>query len=146
VTTQYTGNPAFGCSYHFNALLEAYPEAGLADPAGTIEWWPAYGQTAPQNGTLSAPAWYNPWPALPDWPVQWQSGAGYIAVMWNSSLSASAWVHNEGQNLLWCDGHVKWAKVPGTGSPWARVDSQGRPQTYWWNGEGPWYHIPDIKH
>jgi prepilin-type N-terminal cleavage/methylation domain-containing protein/prepilin-type processing-associated H-X9-DG protein len=146
MTPRYTGTPVFGCSYHFNALLDSYSESGLVDPAGTIEWWPAYGMSAPQNGTLSAPAWYVPNPQLPSWPVTWRSGQGYVAVMWGSSMNASAWVHAEGENYLYCDGHVKWQKVPGRGSPWSRVDSQGRPTSYWWNGEAPWYHIPDVQH
>lgn len=142
------GDPEVGCSYHFNALLDAYPEAGLVDPAGTIEWWPAYGIAARQNGTLSAPAWYEPAPALPNWPTPWKSGVGYRASMFGSSTSSSAWVHNQGENFLYCDGHAKWQKVPGPGSPWARVDSAGCPTGYWVSPgrEAPYYHVPDIMH
>ncbi len=144
----YTSSPQYYSNYAFNALLDAYNEAAIVEPATTIMWWEAYGVLASENAHLSSPAWFNPDPngGTPPWPFQWKSGLGYTAYMWGPQFENSADVHNGGENIAYCDGHVKWVKNGGITSPWAQVDADGLPLSYWWTGEAPWYHVPDIQH
>jgi prepilin-type N-terminal cleavage/methylation domain-containing protein/prepilin-type processing-associated H-X9-DG protein len=142
----YSGSPTVGCNYAYNALLQAYNESRIEEVATTHMWWPHLGVTGYTNAHISSPSWHTPTPALPSWPVVWRSGAGYEAWVWGDSFSSSAWVHNDGQNYVYCDGHAKWQKVPGMSCAWAQADSLGRPTSYWWSGEAPWYCVPDIKH
>ncbi|HSV73014.1 MAG TPA: prepilin-type N-terminal cleavage/methylation domain-containing protein [Chthonomonadales bacterium] len=41
------------------------------------------------------------------------------------------WVHGEGSNYAYMDGHTRWVRNPSTLSPWAAVDATGRPTSQW---------------
>jgi len=139
------GQPTTAISYSFNSLLEAYPESAIVEPATTVSWWED-GINAHGNADIFRNPWRSGPTTVPSYPNQWQSGSGEQAQMWASSLTGSIWIHNEGINIAYCDGHVKWAKCPGDSSPYAAVDASGNVTSYWWNGYGPWYHSPDHEH
>ncbi len=143
---QYVVQPPYNSNYSFNALLDSYPESGIVEATSTIMWWEAYGVNGYSNAHLGSPAWFNPNPTPTNWPIMWKSWQGYTAYVWSNQMQASADVHNGGENYLYCDGHVKWQKNGSILSAWAAVDANGVPQSYWWSGEAPWYHIPDIQH
>jgi len=109
---QYTSGPKIYTNYAYNALLDAYPEAGFEEVATTIMWFEGYGVAGRSNAHLATPAWHTPAPTVANWPIIWRSGAGNVAYVWSSQFQDSAWV----------------------------------PTSYWWSGEAPWFHIPDITH
>jgi prepilin-type N-terminal cleavage/methylation domain-containing protein/prepilin-type processing-associated H-X9-DG protein len=45
------------------------------------------------------------------------------------------WVHGEGSNYGYMDGHMKWVRNPGRTSPWAAVNAQGIPTNLWVNND-----------
>ena len=41
------------------------------------------------------------------------------------------WVHSQGSNYTYMDGHAKWLANPSTNSPWATADANGLPVNLW---------------
>jgi prepilin-type processing-associated H-X9-DG protein len=52
---------------------------------------------------------------------------------WTWAANATAWIHSEGMNFLYIDGHVKWkrASTDPDEFPFAAYDTAGRPSSMW---------------
>jgi prepilin-type N-terminal cleavage/methylation domain-containing protein/prepilin-type processing-associated H-X9-DG protein len=117
-------------TYSLNGYLNAWNLAGTPTPASTIAYTEV-GKNAPDgyssafplpvitgcNPPTDVPYQFNPQTAD-------QCAFGY-------QLDQTWWVHNQGTNLSYMDGHVKWVRNASASSPWAAVDETGKPTSLW---------------
>ncbi len=59
----------------------------------------------------------------------------------------SVWVHGQGDNFLFADGHAKWSPLHGDYhvDPWVGEDSNGVPSQYQWDGCHSYLFRPDYQ-
>jgi prepilin-type N-terminal cleavage/methylation domain-containing protein/prepilin-type processing-associated H-X9-DG protein len=133
-------------TYTFNGYLHAWPMAGSPAPAIVIAFtsgmgkrsMPGFGNVFPiptTDGCTFAP------PAGSDWRFDrtQTDQCGY-----SFNFDRTWWIHGQGENYTYLDGHVKWVRSPGRTSPWARTNDQGLPQSLWISGtpgDGTWYYM-----
>jgi prepilin-type N-terminal cleavage/methylation domain-containing protein/prepilin-type processing-associated H-X9-DG protein len=141
-------------SYPINGYLNAFPLAGTPSPASTIAFT--------EMGKNRIVGYSTPWP-LPtvngcgnptDVPYQFsRSNAGACSYTFQSTQNIW-WVHGQGGNLAYMDGHVKWVRHGGNSSPWSQIAADGKPTGNIWvtNGcisgtEGCFYywHAPSVE-
>jgi len=150
--------PAAYSSYAYNGILMQYPMAGVTAPADVIMVSEVQGKTAYEGvglanpilvcGTANQDCIYQP--------------KGTSCATGNGSTSTSGyygpkptrWVHNNGQNFTFADGHVKWRRLGGVFAPTAtdfKVDpftnyaSDGTSATAWSNGCHHYLFRPDYQ-
>lgn len=136
------------CSYTFNGNLHTYPLAGVVSPSTTILLNEGRGKIlfngfATSNPQLNCdnpnePCLYKP-----------RDYANAVCQRGNGSRDTSYvaynsfWVHNQGMNFTYADGHVKWRRMGAQLSPahtssavdtHTLYDATGKPGSRWWNG------------
>jgi len=118
-----------------NGYLNAWSEAGSAAPAGVIMFSEGMGK-----GTM--PGFGNVFPIATDQGgctysgnPEWRflaSGTGCTTqCAYSFNFDRTWWVHGEGSNYTYLDGHAKWVRNPSTLSPWAAVTASGLPSSLW---------------
>jgi prepilin-type N-terminal cleavage/methylation domain-containing protein/prepilin-type processing-associated H-X9-DG protein len=125
-------------SYALNAYMNAWPEGQIVRSAETavLVEMPKDRRVRKYVPVISAP--YQNGGSIPsgpspcsDTPVPYQfcretntiwylDNAGYMG-----SSSGTYWVHGEGTNSVYADGHAKWARNPSKAALWTGVDGQG---------------------
>ena len=122
-------------SYLFNGYLNTFSLAGTTTPAGTIlflERKNSFGGYATNFPVPAAGGCTTPVPAPWVFNRSLRSLCG-----WGSGFVGSAWVHGQGGNVAYMDGHVKFVRHSGNLSPWAAVDASGNPTgSVWVSGTG----------
>lgn len=124
----------FVLSYPINGYLHAWPIAKSGAPASVIAFSEGYGKQAmigwqtafplPLNSDLSNMTQFIPGDTS-------CSGVYTSSYSWTITPKGSWWIHGEGSNYVYMDGHAKWLHNPSGASPWAVVDAQGVPTTRW---------------
>jgi prepilin-type processing-associated H-X9-DG protein len=135
-------------SYVYNGYLNAWPLAGSPGPARVIAFSESMGKGAMAGNAISWPLptynngggcgappangatyRFNPGNRTAGCSAGDVSGACYIAT-WTSAKTH--WVHGQGTNYTYMDGHVKWARNPSSNSPYSAYDANGLPGTSIW--------------
>ena len=136
------------CSYTFNGDLHTYPLAGVVSPADVILLnegrgkilFNGFATSNPQLvcGSQTEPCIYKP-----------RDYTNRVCQTGNGSTDTSYvaynsfWVHNQGMNFTYTDGHVKWRRMGAQLSPThtssavdthTLYDATGKPGSRWWNG------------
>lgn len=149
ITSQYlqaplnAGQQQIPISYAYNGQLATSSLASVQSVASCILTWEGYGKLSTRNYSLPTPTLRNVRP-------QHELYGTDSCVMYVIAIPVpTMWIHGEGSNYLFVDGHVKWRRV-GTDyrtSPWARIDASGSPASYWVAGGGrscAWLFRPDL--
>jgi prepilin-type N-terminal cleavage/methylation domain-containing protein/prepilin-type processing-associated H-X9-DG protein len=133
-------------SYVFNGQLANSGLTAIQAPSVCIMMWEGYGKVSLWNYAGSIPT-LTGGPPHPSYAT-----ATGCTVKLPSDPSFTFWIHSEGSNYLFADGHVKWRRLTTDPqvSPWAVVDSQGRPSAYYPGpaGEPPtcvWLFSPNVQ-
>jgi prepilin-type N-terminal cleavage/methylation domain-containing protein/prepilin-type processing-associated H-X9-DG protein len=146
-------------SYSYNGLMMAYPQAGITAPASAILVHEGIGKHAYLGVGLANPSLRCP---DPNSPCVYQPRSGGACVTGNGGRSdtgtygslATRWIHGNGQNFIFADGHVKWRRLgsvfaPGNTDvnvdPYTQYNAQGISNTTWWNGCHQWLFRPDFN-
>ncbi|GAB4464141.1 MAG: hypothetical protein OHK0029_33770 [Armatimonadaceae bacterium] len=144
-------------SYSYNGDLHSYPMAGVVAPADVILLTEEVGKQ-PYRGTASS----NPQLNCND-PNQeciykprtngaCQAGNGGRDTWYLGT--GSFWIHNQGMNFAFADGHVKWRRLGaqlapnhtnGAVDPWTLYQSDGSPGSRWWNNCHGSLYRPDYQ-
>jgi len=117
-------------SYTFNGDLESYPSGNILSPADVILLWSgtlktAYQGYAYENPVLTCddatqPCVYQPSPPIKDDgsqdPCGTTNGSTDQIVLFSDNTSYSKWIHGNGDNFSFCDGHVKWFPLNSDGN------------------------------
>jgi prepilin-type processing-associated H-X9-DG protein len=120
-------------SYMPNGYLNAWSEAESSTPAQVIMYSGV--------GKKSYIASYIPFPALSDSAISYANtnggtvatfkyfGAGCTTIggVYLNTIDSSWYVHGEGDNYAYMDGHVKWLRTAGPGTAFSRVSANGEP-------------------
>lgn len=162
--------PWASVSYSYNGLLHSYSQAGVATPAGLIMTWEGFGKVRVAGNIFS-------YPLLdctidPNGPCQYQSntsgqdcygsggygngGASYYFVLGpgGEATLTTEWIHTNGINATFADGHAKWRRVgahvaPATTEPlvdpFFQYTSGGLGIGPWIDGCHVWPFQPDIN-
>lgn len=142
------GAPEIPISYTPNGLLGNTNTATVQSVASCIMVWEGTGKSAMRNYTIATPTFNPSTPARPPHP-SYTGASGTCAFYVPSGTLPSYWVHGNGANYLFVDGHVKFRQVGGdpNTSPFTSVDSNGVPGGYVWvNGAGcAWLFRPDLQ-
>jgi prepilin-type processing-associated H-X9-DG protein len=134
-------------SYTLNGYLNAWPMAGSPAPARVIAFAEGIGKgTLPGRATVHPLPSYAPGctapPTLPGGAVyRFNPGdrvncsadagvAGSCSFTWQRERTW--WVHSQGSNYAYMDGHVAWVRNSSSRSPWSRVDDRGVPTSNIW--------------
>jgi len=123
------GKENIAISYCWNGLAGNVPTATIQSPAGMIVAWEGLGKLALRNYAVVNPTYNNPNTAQPH-PTYGQRGG---AMLYLNPPAAGVWVHGNGSNYLYADGHVKWQPDMGDPlkSPWRNVSATGQPGGFW---------------
>jgi prepilin-type N-terminal cleavage/methylation domain-containing protein/prepilin-type processing-associated H-X9-DG protein len=153
---RYAGTPRLqpaDVTYTMNGLLNQLSIAGINSPAELMMQWEGRGKTKARGAALANPnlicntatdgCAYKPCGG---------GGNGGSSAMF--VLDNAIWVHNNGVNVNFADGHAKYRKLGARLSPadtdW-RVDpytgynARGFPGFYWWDGCHAWLFRPDYN-
>jgi prepilin-type N-terminal cleavage/methylation domain-containing protein/prepilin-type processing-associated H-X9-DG protein len=147
-------------SYAFNGDLHTYPLPGVTAPAEVILLTEGAGKVkfegfAISNPQLSCgdanqPCVYKPKPGTGDTPCQTGNGGEDV----NYNALGTLWLHNQGMNFAFADGHVKWRRL---GAQLAPNDTDGNVDTHtqyapdgtsevrWWNNCHGFLFRPDFQ-
>jgi prepilin-type processing-associated H-X9-DG protein len=149
--------PAGVSSYSYNGDLHAYTMAGVISPADVIMLTEEVGKT-PFRGTAIANPQLNC--ADPAQDCVYKPRANGACQTGNGGRDTwylgdgSFWIHNQGMNFSFADGHVKWrrlgaqlepADTDGDVDPWTSYDATGFPNVRFWNGCHGWLYRPDYQ-
>ena len=58
-----------------------------------------------------------------------------VGCTWDITADVTWWIHGQGENHSYMDGHAKWLRHPSANSAWASTDNQGRPINIWISGD-----------
>ena len=120
-------------SYTFNGFLASYPQADIVSPVNVILLWSGhlkttFGGSVYQNPNLNcadatAPCTFQPQTATGC--ATGNGGSGGITIF-SGYPTYSEWVHGNGDNRLYADGHAKWNPLNGdyTNDPFASNDKK----------------------
>jgi len=131
-----TLDQAHGYAYSetYNAYLNQWPSAGSPQPADVIafsEGWgkayvPRYAGHFPllASGTSTATG---------EGIFIADDGGAHCAQPWVLTVEVenTVWVHGQGSNYAYMDGHCRYQRNPSANSPWASTDDTGLPQEIW---------------
>jgi len=124
-----------------NGYLHAWPQAGSPSPARVIAFSEGMGKGSMPGyaNVMPIPSWTGcAWTPLgPDEQayVFRPTGPGCTdQCAYSFNFDRTWWVHGEGSNYAYADGHMKWVRNPSGRSPWASVDAKGLPVSLWING------------
>jgi prepilin-type N-terminal cleavage/methylation domain-containing protein/prepilin-type processing-associated H-X9-DG protein len=115
-------------TYQLNGYLNAWHDGGTFSPSKTImltevgkQAWAGYGGVFPYPGEDSidlANSENRVWQFQP-------SGHGCTTPGgWLEEVDRTWWIHGQGGNYTYMDGHVHWLKADGDGSPWFSLVGQ----------------------
>ncbi|HSV73886.1 MAG TPA: prepilin-type N-terminal cleavage/methylation domain-containing protein [Chthonomonadales bacterium] len=140
-----------------NGYLNQWSEAFSPAPARVIMFsegmgrqsMPGIGNAFPLASFGNACGWTQGGAAEAVWRFR-ASGDGCTGTCHMSyNLDRSWWVHGEGSNYVYMDGHARWVRNPSALSPWAEVDANGLPTRAWLNAEPGcqwyWAYGPTIQ-
>jgi prepilin-type N-terminal cleavage/methylation domain-containing protein/prepilin-type processing-associated H-X9-DG protein len=130
----------YGHSLTYNGYLTRWPLAGAYAPASVI-------MISEGLGKAFMPRYANQFPLAISGSGVWQgqftpTGAGCTtAWVYGFNVDTTWWVHSEGSNYGYLDGHVKYVRNPSASSPWASSDANGLPQELWvQDGTCTWFY------
>jgi prepilin-type N-terminal cleavage/methylation domain-containing protein/prepilin-type processing-associated H-X9-DG protein len=135
------GYPEYPISYSYNGVLATSNLASVQSVAACIMVWEGWGKLSLRNFAASNPTMLTG-PPHPRYPPPTQCALYVLRIP-----TPSYWIHSEGSNYLFVDGHVKWRKLSTDPwqSPWASINAQtGQVNTYWWDGQCPWLFRPAL--
>lgn len=151
-------NPVVKVSYSYNGLLQSYPLAGVAGPAGLIMLHSGRGRSYRLNGDVTQPALACS--NSSDLTCVYKPAANGICQTGNGS--SSGWFpslggmaeHGRGQNVAYADGHAKFRALslntidPATTNantdPWRSYDAKGDISSAWTDGCHVYLFRPDM--
>jgi prepilin-type N-terminal cleavage/methylation domain-containing protein len=145
----------------FNGDLQMYPQAGILSPASVIMVWTGHQKTAytgysDANPQLVCPIGnadciYQP-TALANGNCPQANGGTDLLIVYSGQPNYNVWVHGQGDNFTYADGHTKWAPLRGDYhvDPWGSEDSSGSilvndQYTYYWDGCHAYLFRPDYE-
>ena len=153
--------PWANVSYTYNGLLHSYPMAGVNSSAQLVLLWEGHGKASGAGFSFSNPVLVcddadNPecryTPTINPGPSgSCATGNGAQSGMFGGL--DTFWVHNQGVNVVFADGHVKWRKLGAVPDPgetdrysdfYGGYDRAGNPQWYWWDTCHPCLFRPDY--
>ena len=107
-------------SYSLNGYLNMWPDGQIAQPAETVSYMEMGKQTRIRKWILPFPyPSQNCAPTAAD-PVPYQFSPCYGGItVWNPHYDAKYWIHGQGGNYAYTDGHVKWVANPSAQSAWS---------------------------
>jgi prepilin-type N-terminal cleavage/methylation domain-containing protein/prepilin-type processing-associated H-X9-DG protein len=140
-------------SYSLNGYLNVWPDAGTPTPARTIAYT--------EMGKNRMVGYSTPWPlptnagcsAPTAVPYRFDRARGGTC-SYTFQYDQVWWVHGQGTNLAYMDGHVKWVRHSSNESPWSSVTADGKSTNNLWvtngciNGtDGCYYywHAPSVE-
>ena len=122
----------FRLSYFLNGYLNVYPSAAMPEPADTV----AFTETG--KNRLVGYLYTFPLPTVNGCgsetrvPYQFdRTRAGACAYTWQTSNNVW-WVHGQGTNFAYADGHVKWVRHSSDSSVWSNISPEGKPTGNIW--------------
>jgi len=136
------GATEYPISYAYNGQLACSNLASITSPATCINFWEAYGKASIRNYAISTPTLSTPGPPHPRF-----SSSDCALYVQRVPITTSYFVHGNGSNYLYCEGHVKWvsASTDYHYSPWAEIDGNGIPGSYWSDDRGcAWLFRPPL--
>jgi prepilin-type N-terminal cleavage/methylation domain-containing protein/prepilin-type processing-associated H-X9-DG protein len=129
------GATEYPISYTYNGQLACSTLAAVTSPSTCINFWEGFGKASIRNYALSTPSFFPGGPPHPVFPSS--DCAFYVQRV---PITTTYYVHGQGSDYLYCDGHVKW--VTGTDyhtSPFASFDANGIPQSWWVGDRDCWW-------
>jgi prepilin-type N-terminal cleavage/methylation domain-containing protein/prepilin-type processing-associated H-X9-DG protein len=146
--------PTYKMSYVMNGFLTQYPQAGINQTAATVLMWEGSGKAAvdgfsSENPTLNCPTGTENCVYVAKG-TACATGNGGTGGMYGPE--GSMYVHNNGINLTFADGHVKYrrlgavvgAATDGNVDPFTNYNASGFPTSFWNNGCHAWLFRPDF--
>jgi prepilin-type N-terminal cleavage/methylation domain-containing protein/prepilin-type processing-associated H-X9-DG protein len=141
------GQPAT-VTYTFNGEMSSVPENLITNPASVPAMWEGSGKAGFKGFSHNTTALYcpdgaSPCTYMPVSPTNSCTGANgdfSQAITWGDGdrvQLGSQWIHTQGSNFVYADGHAKWVRMgsaiaPATNSgpsiltdPWIQYDAQG---------------------
>jgi prepilin-type N-terminal cleavage/methylation domain-containing protein/prepilin-type processing-associated H-X9-DG protein len=120
-------------SYFLNGYLNAYPLAGVAQSASTMMLTEFRNAWQGFTSTMPLPAWGGcSTPTQVPWIFSVPPAGTNSLCRWGNGLSGPWWIHGQGGNFAYMDGHVKFVRNGGNQSPMAAVDANGNPTGSVW--------------
>jgi prepilin-type N-terminal cleavage/methylation domain-containing protein/prepilin-type processing-associated H-X9-DG protein len=115
---------------HYVGVATSFPELVCPDETQPCVYQPkqADGNCVQGNGGTDSWGWYGPEP--------------------------TRWIHSQGMNMTFADGHVRWrrlgaqlapADTDGNVDPFTQYDANGDTQTAWFDGCHLWLFRPDFE-
>jgi prepilin-type N-terminal cleavage/methylation domain-containing protein/prepilin-type processing-associated H-X9-DG protein len=155
--------PPIPVSYTFNGLLNTFSQAGVVAPASVPLVWEGRGKVQALGGALpnpiltctdgNAPCVYRPCTQNPCTSSS-QCPAGNGGRGGAFGVDGTVWVHNNGMNFLFADGHSKWRRLGSQLSPantdpfvdpYTGYNASGVPGFVWTNWCHPFLFRPDLE-
>lgn len=144
----------------FNGFLSSYPEASIVSPPNVILLWSGHLKTAfsgsvYQNPNLDCPTATEECTYKPRNDAGCATGNGKSGgiVIFGGYPSYSSWVHGNGDNRLYADGHAKWNPLMGhwsndpfysTNKTTGNIIDGGGGYVTWTNGCHSYLFTPDY--
>ena len=152
----------------YNGMLNVYPEAAIPQPAAALSFWGGMLKNQLTGYALASPVFSSGLTGTGA-PVTYQPctrnaagsctscssapGGRSYPILFNGPSNYNAWVHHQGDNYGFVDGHVKYrAQTRGvTNTPWASINaSTGNVVTngsysYYWDGCHAYLFRPDRE-
>jgi prepilin-type N-terminal cleavage/methylation domain-containing protein/prepilin-type processing-associated H-X9-DG protein len=152
--------PWASVSYSYNPLLSQLSQAGINQPASTIMMLEPYGKRYWSGITAGNPIMLCPNGNQPCVYSSCATTAGNGTTsgftVWNG-INPTRWIHNQGMNFSFSDGHVKWRRLGGVlkpgntdrnVDPFTNYNADGTSDSYWPTGCGATSHAqlfrPDL--
>ncbi len=160
ISTSATNYPPPTIAQSMNGLLHCYSQAGLKAPASVILAWNGFEKSSPVGYTHANPLMNC---ADPNTECMYQprndsgcatgNGATSLPIVYSGQPSYSVWVHTNGDNRIYADGHAKYVPLNGgwqtdAFASTSSVDGsilQGGYYSYWYDGCHAWLFRPDYE-
>ena len=155
-----TNFPPTPIAHSMNGLLHCFSQAGLKAPAAVILAWNGFEKSQPVGYTHANPLLYCPNPAAECSYQPYRAGCSTavngqrsLPLVYAGQPSYSVWVHSNGDNRIYADGHAKWVPLNGgwqtdafasTNSQDGSIVNNGV-YSYWWDGCHAWLFRPDYE-
>jgi prepilin-type N-terminal cleavage/methylation domain len=144
----YAENTKPGSSYTYNGLLQYSSQAAVTEPASVVLLWSGQMSNTWIGRTMANPRLNCPDPNAecvykPRTPSGCQDGNGSSSgfTVYGGDLNFRKWIHGQGDNFSYADGHVKWNPLNGNANkdPWTITTEKGEMYgpngySYYWDG------------
>jgi prepilin-type N-terminal cleavage/methylation domain-containing protein len=162
VATNWTITPP-RISEVFNGEIQRYPLAGLVEPSEVILLWPGMVKNGYLGFAFTSPALNCPnatqsctyvggGACNASGVASTANGVTSYPIVFGGWNSYSKWVHGNGDNTAYSDGHVKWHPNMGNGNydPWVYGNTDGNIvvngyYSWWYDGCHAWPFEPDVQ-